>query len=243
VHGFDAESARERLAAGAYDVAHAVPRDRHAIERLRALFAAALDYPAPTSPPDFGVSLPQAPDHAARGPYFVFLPGTNWRSKRWAPTHWAALAKPLLAAGRRVVVPAHDDREYAALRRMKVDRPEIEILLRPSMSDMLAAIAHAAGVVGVDTGLTHLAAAFGTPTVALFGPTSPALTGLTGPRQAALASDMFCSPCIRRHCPLVGTLGGTSPCMAGLRPDAVALALDDLVKSSETSDAPRLSAV
>ena len=68
-----------------------------------------------------------------------------------------------------------------------------------------------------DSGPMHLAAALGVPTVALFGPTDPRRTAPAGPGHAVLNRDLWCSPCFRRHCPLLH-----HRCMRGLTVSMVA---------------------
>jgi len=58
----------------------------------------------------------------------------------------------------------------------------------------------ATAVVGVDTGLAHLAAALGIPSITLYGATLPGLTGTYGLQQQHLVADFPCAPCLKRHC-------------------------------------------
>ncbi len=84
--GLDRDSAREPLAARAYNRTISVARDQHAVLRVRQLFAAALGYTVPASGPDYGIRGKfQAGE---RQPYLVFLHGTTWPSKHWPDTYW-----------------------------------------------------------------------------------------------------------------------------------------------------------
>ncbi|HEY8965156.1 MAG TPA: glycosyltransferase family 9 protein, partial [Candidatus Methylacidiphilales bacterium] len=70
------------------------------------------------------------------------------------------------------------------------------------LSDFLAAVARARLVLTNDSGAMHLAAALGTPAVALFGSTEPRLTGPVSDSVRVLRAHVPCSPCFLRECPL-----------------------------------------
>jgi heptosyltransferase-1 len=82
-------------------------------------------------------------------------------------------------------------------------------------------------VVGVDTGLAHLAAALGRPAVTLYGPTSTGLTGALGVKQRNLSAEFPCAPCLRRECDYHGDTKVVPACFAALAPPAVWQALKE----------------
>ena len=88
-------------------------------------------------------------------------------------------------------------------------------------------LARARAVLGVDTGLSHLAAALGRPTVVIFGPTDPRLTGCKGVNSRNLHSALPCSPCLARNCqyrgrPMEWSGNQVEPaCFATVNPDRV----------------------
>jgi len=221
--GLDRDSAREPLAALAYRRRFRVARDRHAIDRLRALFAAALDYALPTGPPDYGLGPARFPVPAALpGPYLVFLHGTTWASKHYPEADWIALGQQAAAAGYTVCLPWGNEAERARAARIAAVVSRARVLERLPLTAVAGVLAASRGVVGVDTGLAQLAAALGVPAVTLFGATRPGLTGPRGARQANLAAGFACAPCLARHCrhPSAAT-----PCYATLPPDRVWRAL------------------
>ncbi|MBW1992352.1 MAG: glycosyltransferase family 9 protein, partial [Deltaproteobacteria bacterium] len=80
----------------------------------------------------------------------------------------------------------------------------------------------AALAITTDTGPMHLAAALGTPVVALFGPTAPWRTGPFGKGHAPLRLDLPCSPCFRRTCP-------EPRCLTDLPPEAVSAVCEKML--------------
>ena len=94
--GFDAASARERVAALAYRRGISVPQDWHAIDRTRRLFAHALGYEVPDREPAFGLRAPRRRTSRLgneSGNEVVFAHGTTWPTKHWPEAFWAALAR------------------------------------------------------------------------------------------------------------------------------------------------------
>lgn len=200
VAGFAWGSAREPLASLAYRHRYRVPHELHAIERLRQLAGQALQYPV-QGLPRFDlraahVPLPWCPASA----YAVFLHATSRASKQWPRERWVRLAEELLDRGVSVVLPwgsaaeqsdakaiadavgavagpaPMTDHPVAGLTQEPVIRPapgagRLVVAPKLGLAACAALLAGARAVAGVDTGLTHLAAALGVPTVALFAAT------------------------------------------------------------------------
>ncbi|MEM8765875.1 MAG: lipopolysaccharide heptosyltransferase I [Pseudomonadota bacterium] len=220
--GLSFTAAREPLAAFAYGNRAAVPKGGHAIDRLRALFAASLGYKLPTDAPSFGLS-PGASATSTRTA--VLLHGTTWESKHWPETMWRALAEALRADGWRLLLPSGNDQERARAERLAAE--PAEVLPAMSLDGLIGQLAEARLVVGVDSGLSHLAGALDIPTVVLYGSTSARLTGVRGTRVQSLASDFACAPCLARRCRYSGPPEHWQdepvepPCYARLAPDRV----------------------
>jgi heptosyltransferase I len=174
-HGYDAESIKEPFAARFYDVRHAVSRDMHAIARNRMLTGRALGYIA-DGPADYGLTRRAKP-----APHAVLLHATARPEKRWPEEHWLEIGRALSRRGVKVVLPWGTEDERARSERLAAALPDARVPPRQPLDQMAQLIAGAALVVGVDTGLLHLAAAFGVPLVAIFTGSEP---GLTGPRGA-----------------------------------------------------------
>jgi heptosyltransferase-1 len=178
--GMDKKSARERIAARFYDVGLPVARERHAVERNRDLVAQVFGY-RPQGEADYGLAAPAAaPSWAPQPPYAVLLHAASRKEKAWPEERWVALGKLLSESGHACVLPGGTPGERAAAARMAAAIPGAIAAPETGISDVAALLAHAALVAGVDTGLTHLAVAFGRPTAGIYCATRPDLTGLHG---------------------------------------------------------------
>ena len=140
----------------------------HAVQRGREVAAAALGY-AIDSPPDFGLPAPDAarrPAWMPAGDYAVFFHGTARDAKKWAPANWIALGQAL--APMTILLPWGSPKEKEEAERLAAALPNARVLPKLSMMDAVELARHAALAVGVDTGLTHIAAAFVRPTVEIY---------------------------------------------------------------------------
>ena len=187
--GGDRSSAREALAARGYDVRLRVPRALHAVERNRLLTAQVFGYGI-ESPARYGIAAPdlELPWLGAR-PYAVLLHAASHERKRWPEGRWIELGRRLEAHGLACVLPGGTDAEREAARILASEIPQAIAAPALSLPEAAALLARAVAVCGVDTGLTHLAAALGTPTVGLYVATRPELTGLHAPRAINLTGD------------------------------------------------------
>jgi heptosyltransferase-1 len=168
---------RAPLAARGYDVRHPVARDEHAVERNRQLAAAALGV-APAGPCDYGLRAPGAPPPGLAAPYAVLLTMTSRADKLWPETQWVDLGRRLAAEGVRAVLPWGNDAEKARAERIAAQLPDARVPPRMSVAELARLLGGARAVAGVDTGLTHLAAALGVPAVGIYTSTQARLTGL-----------------------------------------------------------------
>jgi len=172
---------REDLAALAYDIAIDVPRDLHAVTRNRRLAASALGYALDDLPLDYGIAAaPIEVDWLPSGDYAVLLTATSRADKEWPEEDWRALGMALLATGLRCVLPGGSavERERAARLANGIGRA---VAAPPmSLTELAGLMAGARLVVGIDTGLVHLAAALARPTLALYCASDPAKTGVLG---------------------------------------------------------------
>lgn len=179
-HGYDRNSIREPVASWFYDVRHAVSRDRHAIERNRTLAGLALGY-EPAGPVDYGLDRGALAGAApASPPLALLLHATARAEKEWPEQNWIALGRKLAGRGLSVLLSYGNDVERARAERLAAEIPGAGVPERRPLDETARLIASCALVVGVDTGLLHLAAALGVPLTAIFVGTEPGLTGPLG---------------------------------------------------------------
>lgn len=176
VHGPDRASVREPAATLFYRHSYRINPQQHLIDRCRQLAGKALGY-APGGPPRFDLRPPALRD-APRAPYAVLVHATSREDKLWPESHWRALLEQLASLGLVIVLPWGNAEEATRSARLAVHVREAIVPSRQELPELAALLAGAALVVGVDTGLTHLAAALGTPTLALFVATDPHLAGV-----------------------------------------------------------------
>ena len=151
-----------------------VPTDArtHAVARGRIVAGAALGYPVDT-PADFGLAPLAAdtprPDWMPPA-YTVFFHGTARDAKKWAPQHWIALGRALAdePAPMPILLPWGSPKEKAEAEQLAAGLPNAQLLPKLSMADAVLLARRADLVIGVDTGLTHIAAAFVRPTVEIY---------------------------------------------------------------------------
>jgi heptosyltransferase-3 len=191
-------------------------------------------------------------------PFAVVHPSPRWRYKQWTAAGWRALVDALHARELRVVVsggPGAEERVYvdsvlhgvAAVKYTRLDG-------RLSFAQTADILRRAALYIGPDTATTHLAAACGTPVVALYGPTDPAIWGpwpvragrvfqrvaarqLRGNVLLLQNPDLACVPCQLEGCER--HRGSYSECLDRLAPERVISAAFDLLGSVPTGHRER----
>ena len=206
--GFDKSSARESLAARFYDRKFAVDKSLHAIERVRRLFALSLGYQYQNISPCVKLNL-NAAHEEKKG--CLFLHGTTWPSKHWPDESWLELGKLLKEKGEVIYLlwatAQEKDRADWLARELNVS-----VLPRLSLTQIAELMLKAKAVVGVDTGLTHLAALLDVRSIGIYGSTDVGLTGAMGVNHKNLKSNFECSPCISKNCILLDGETLLPPC-------------------------------
>jgi heptosyltransferase-1 len=192
-HGYDADSVRERVAAALYDVRHRVPLDLHAIERNRLLTGLALGY-APEGPIDFGLDRKQIAPASDR--YGLLLHATARTEKEWPEDHWIALGEALAGRADSLILPWGSERERARSIRIADALAHASVPERQPLDRVATLIAGALFVIGVDTGLLHLAAALGVPAVGIFVGSEPSLTSPLGNGKIAVVGSAGKTPSV-----------------------------------------------
>ncbi|MEH6586811.1 MAG: lipopolysaccharide heptosyltransferase I [Halioglobus sp.] len=190
LYGLDKKSSRERLASVAYQHKIPVPRDLHAVERTRLLFARALNYDVPSSKGDYGVRENLVHGKSSRSRGLLFFHGTARAEKLWPESHWVALANQAHVDGYPVWLPWGSEEEKARAERIASQCEGATALPRLDLMGIAGLLLEVDGAVAVDTGLGHLAAALDVPTVSLYGPTSTLLIGAYGRNQLHIQSAL-----------------------------------------------------
>ncbi len=219
--GLDAGSAREALAALAYQKKFTVEFKQHAVVRARELFAKVLGYPLPKTTADYGIDKDRLAKHEFGDGYIVFLHGTTWATKHWPEQYWHQLAKQVTEAGYHILLPWGNAEELQRAQAIATISTQIDVLPKLNLIQVAGILADAKMAVAVDTGLGHLAAALALPTISLYGPTDPILTGTMGAQQVHLAADFACAPCLARTCTFRGKHEIEPPCFATVNPERV----------------------
>lgn len=171
-------SGYESIARSFYNQSVQVPKQCHAVDRSRWVMCSALDWlllersNAPQFYPDKYVQslkLPAKPiSERLVSPYILCFHSTAREAKRWPNIHWVALGKELASRGYQVVLPWGSAAEQAISLEIASQIPNALVPPAFSIEDAFSVIASAALTVGVDTGLTHLAAVLNKPTVEIY---------------------------------------------------------------------------
>lgn len=186
----------------------------------------ASDRPRLSLPEGEPARVAQAQGLALQG-FYTFAPGAEFgSSKRWPAAHYAQLAAqldaPVVLLGSGKDAPVCEEIVQAAPGRC------LNLAGKTSLMEAIALIAGARAMVSNDSGLMHVAAAFGIPQVALFGSSSPLHTPPLNDRaqviwlkdDPAYQPPLDCAPCFERECPL-----GHHRCLNDIPPARVAQAL------------------
>ena len=239
------EDAMSRFKKSLLNVAVPIQTGVHRVdETLRLADALGIERAARTVCPAGAI----AQDTTPKAPYAVLHPAPMYRYKRWHDEGWKEVTRGLAARGLHVVVtggPASDERDY--LDTLFGDDIQVRRVDGKLTWPQLAALMAGARVfIGTDTSVTHLAAASGVPTVALYGPTDPRLwgpwpvDGLLEPWHAAgtiqhrgnvwlVQNPLSCLPCQQEGCDR--HLNSHSLCMDGLSTRQVLAAVDQALRN------------
>ncbi len=179
----------------------------------------------PSAPPmPFADYDPGITVAAPRTPYLCLMPGSTWTSKSWPAAHFRGLLLRARSEGFAVVVLGSP--EEADLCTEIAGEEALNLAGRTSLKEAAAWLRGAAGALGNDSGLSHLAAACGTPVLALYGATDPGGSAPWGPRVKTLRREgVPCAPCFQAVCTVEG-----HPCLTGLEPDEVWFAFEELLR-------------
>lgn len=246
VYGLDKNSAREPMAARFYQFPQTIAKQQHAVERIRELFAKSLGYSLQGLPLDYGIAECISAQHGhalqnktnVASKQVMFFHGTTWKTKHWPEQYWFELADNVTEQGCQLLIPWGNELEYQRALRIQqkcAQQQQVRVLDKMGLNELVKQVNAVDVVVAVDTGLAHLSAALGKPTVALYGPTSPGLTGTYGNNQLHLKADSECSPCFKKNCNKIK--GNITPeCFSTVTPEMVMNAMNDLLTMDNSKE-------
>lgn len=214
----------------------AVSMDIHALERSLLLLEAAgvprgpIEYRFPINQQarETVTSLLQANGIGVSDRLVAIHPMTRWATKLWDERRFAVVADQLSSRGIKIIFTGSPD-DSSALDKIAagMTTPMIRANGAGGLKALAALYERARVVVSTDTGPMHIAAAVGTPVVALFGPTSPQRTGPYGRQHAVLSSAVPCSPCFSKTC--VAREVEALACMKRISPETVVGAVLEMI--------------
>lgn len=194
-YGLDWKSSREPLAMF-YDRTFRVPWTMHAVERNRMLAAQALGYSLPQKI-DYGIRAePGEFPWLPRAPYAVLLHATSAKRKLWPEKNWVELARHFRSRAMRCVLLWGSEEERERSERLAREIPDAVVAPALALAEIAGLLAGASAVIGVDTGLTHLAAALKVPTVGVYCATDPNATGIYGCERGFNVGGAGMSPAV-----------------------------------------------
>ena len=207
VTGFALGVVREPAAALLYRRRVIVDPRQHAIDRIRELGAAALGYTIET-PEQFCLRLPHSDTEQETAPFALLLTNASRTSKLWPDHHWLMLEQTLAQRGLRSLLVWGNQEEHEISKLRAAQMKSARVLPKSSIKQIAVLAARASVVVGLDTGLTHLAAALGTPTVGIFCDYDIALVGLRGGDRAISLGGVAQVPTVEQVCAAVERVAG-----------------------------------
>lgn len=141
--------------------------------------------------------------------YAVIVPGARWDNKIWPAENFGTLAS-LLPMQSIIVGSSADSKRALTVEKHSMGKAT-NLVGRTSLKELAGIIRKARMMITNDSGPMHIAAAFGVPVYALFGPTSPGRTGPYGKGHTIIQSNEPCAPCFKRNCPNLLCMEGISP--------------------------------
>ena len=191
VWGYDKESITESMAAIFYQKKATVSRELHAITRNRQVLAQALNYSIDNLPLDYGIAdqrfaLPEGLELPEN--YILAFHATSREDKEWSIALWDQFIPEMEQQGCQLLFPWGNEREHQRAQQLAKTHTNATCLPQCSLQELAALIQKANAVIGMDTGLMHIAAAFNKKGIALYPVTKPALTGVLTAEPHAIES-------------------------------------------------------
>ncbi len=190
-HGLDWKSAREPLASLFYQVKHRVAFWQPAVIRQRSLAALAFGYEY-EGEPDFG--LHTITESVSIQPHALIMPSASRDDKLWDEANWQQVFDDLEQRGLGLHLLAGSESESQRAQQLIAHRANAKVLPRMGLNAVAKELASATIMVGLDSGLTHLAAGLGRPTIGIYKASTPVRTPLEGPAYTASLGERGQAP-------------------------------------------------
>lgn len=192
VAGYDRRSGKEPLATILYSVKSRVDRQKSAVDRCRELAAKSLGYELGSTQAQFNFKFEGSPEAADT---VFFFCNTSRETKLWPEEKWMELGTELIRRGKKIVLPWGSPEEKDRVLRIQARLgAAAEVPERMSIGSLMEKISSADAVIGLDTGMTHLSAAMGRPTVGIFRDYPIELVPLVGAGKKEALGGVGCCP-------------------------------------------------
>jgi heptosyltransferase I len=158
--------------------------------------------------------------------FIAINPIALWETKLWSNEKFAQLASLINDNINMKVVLTGSEKDTLDKIASLTKKEIINLGGKTSLSELACLYKRAKIVISTDSGPMHLAAAVGTPVIALFGPTDPARTGPYGSGHTIIRAELACSPCFLKKC-------STKKCMKDISAEQVLIQLKKLLRSEK----------
>jgi len=190
VHGLDKASAREYPSHLAYKFTYEISKKNHAISRQRQLLALSLNYEFDIQNIDYGIQKDkfERPNLELPDKFLFLVHNASWPTKMWSISRWQELIKLINKEGYMAILPSGSTKEFERAQEIASVSEEALAIPTQSLNKTAFIIENATGCICSDTGLAHLSAMLGKPSVTLYSVTDEKLIGTRGNNQSHIIS-------------------------------------------------------
>ncbi len=187
--GYSKDTIREPLASRFYTHTLPVAESLRPVRRYRTMVSRVLGYDIDPENPRYGLKVKPTPPTGVFGPYAALAVNTSRAEKLWPQSRWIDVVRELRKEGLQSVLFWGNDDERRRVEEIACGVEDAVIMPRSSLKALAQTIAGACCLAGVDTGLTHLGAALGVPSVGIIVGTSAELFSLVSEKACATVGD------------------------------------------------------
>jgi len=191
VHGLDKDSAREYPSHLAYKFKYKVSKENHAILRQRQLLALSLNYEFEAQDIDYGIQNDkfERPNFELPNKFLFLVHNASWPTKMWSISRWQELIQLINGEGYMAILPSGSIEEFERGKEIASISTGALAIPAQSLNRTAYIIENATGCICSDTGLAHLSALLGKPSVTLYSVTDEKLIGTLGNNQTHIISS------------------------------------------------------